>query len=587
QIKSLAVIYKNKQSELMQKNNENIFTIDISDINIGDDYKYIINNQQERPDPVSRWQPYGVHGASRVVDADSYNWSDKEWRGIPLNDLIIYELHIGTFTKEGTFAATIDRLHYIKELGITAVEIMPVAEFPGGRNWGYDGVHLYAPQSTYGGPEGFKQLIDACHKQGLAVILDVVYNHLGPEGNYLNEYAPFFTKRYHTPWGAALNFDDAESDGVRRYFIDNALYWLTEYHVDAFRLDAVHGIFDFSALHILEELNSAVHNEAKKLGRLVHVIAESDLNDVRIIRSNHFGGYGLDAQWSDDFHHSLHSYLTNTQRGYFIDFGKLAHLKKSIESGYVYDGKKSAYRKRRHGNSSKEEPGNKFVVFTQNHDQVANGSGGVRISNLITFEQQKLAATLLFCVPYLPMLFQGQEYGEQAPFIYFTSHSDAELVAAVRKGRHEEFLAFNWQTDFADPQAETTFQQSKLNWSLCNKAPHSYILKLYQDLIKLRKKYCFLNNCRKDMVEVKINEEESWMQIWRSQPNGQNGLAVFNFNIKAQDIKLNNNLFTNQKVILYTETILYGGNISDLNKLVNNIDVLKLAPYSAVIFSNH
>jgi maltooligosyltrehalose trehalohydrolase len=416
------------------------------------DYTYVLVGAKERPDPVSRWQPYGVHGASRVVDP--FDWTDYEWKGIPLEDYIIYELHVGAFA--GTFKGVIDRLPYLRDLGVTAVELMPVAEFPGARNWGYDGVHWYAPQSTYGGPEGLKKLVDACHRHGLAAILDVVYNHLGPEGNYLGDFAPYFSSRYSTPWGDAINYDGPDSDGVRRHVVDNALYWQTEYHFDALRLDAIHGIFDFSAKHILQDIAEA---------SIGYLIAESDLNDARIF------DYGIDAQWNDDFHHALYALLTGERHDYFADFGTLDHLKKAIDVGFVYDGRYSKFRRRRHGNSSARLPKDRLVAFIQNHDQVGNASIGRRL----TGERLKLGTQVLMYAPNLPLLFMGQEYGETAPFHYFTSHSDAALAEAVRRGRGP---------NYPDPQDPATFERSKLTWRVDDE-----MLRFTRELIALRKTF--------------------------------------------------------------------------------------------------
>jgi maltooligosyltrehalose trehalohydrolase len=543
----------------MARDEHNVLQAEISTARPGMDYVYVLDGCKRRPDPVSRWQPAGVHGPSRIVDLGGFQWSDSAWRGLPLSDYILYELHVGTFTPEGTFEGVLSRLPYLKDLGITAVEIMPVAEFPGGRNWGYDGVHLYAPQSTYGGPDGLKALVDACHRQSLAVVLDVVYNHLGPEGNYLGEYAPFFTSRYRTPWGPAVNFDGPESDGVRRHFVDNALYWMTEYHVDALRLDAIHGIFDFSATHILTEIAQAVHSEAERSGRPLYLIAESDLNDVRVIKPPEIGGYGLDAQWSDDFHHSLHTLLTGTTRGYFADFGGLRHLEKAIAEGFVYDGRVSKYRRRRHGSPSVDRPGKQFVVYIQNHDQVANGSGGERLAKWVTLEQQKLAATLLLFTPNLPMLFQGQEYGETAPFHYFVSHGDQALVEAVRKGRREEFVAFQWEHEFPDPQAESTFIESKLDWRLCDAPGHRVLLGLYRDLIALRKTSASMGDCRKDLVRVTAHEGESWIAVERGALDGTRAVGIFNLSSQARRVRLAGQKGIRWRLALSTADVVYGG----------------------------
>ena len=495
----------------------------------GDRYSLVFDDGRERPDPVSRSQPEGVHGPSEIIDPDSFAWTDTHWKGLPLIDYIIYELHVGTFTPEGTFESVISKLPHLKRLGITAIEVMPIAEFPGSRNWGYDGVDLYAPHSCYGGPAGLKKLIDACHRESLAVILDVVYNHLGPEGNYLAEFGPYFTDQYRTPWGQAINFDGPGSDGVRRFFIDNAVYWLTEYHIDALRLDAIHGIFDCSALHILAELNQCFHEEAAHLGRQAWIIAESDLNDVRVIRPREVGGYALDAQWLDEFHHSLLSFLTNADRGFLAGFGSLQHIRKAITEGFVYDGVYSPYRRRRFGSSSAEDPGEKFVAFIQNHDQIANTWQAHRLTELVSFERHKLAAALLLCSPYLPLLFMGEEFADTAPFLYFTSHTDPALARAVSEGRRKEFAEFLATGEFADPQSPETFQKSKITWPLVNEAQHAAMLRLYTDLIALRKRNPCLSNCRKDLTHVEINEERQWLKMERRNPSGQRALLVCNF----------------------------------------------------------
>jgi maltooligosyltrehalose trehalohydrolase len=518
----------------MVRGHDDVFELTLPSALVGDDYWYVLDGQRQRPDPVSRWQPRGVHGPSRVVDPSAFSWSDAGWRGAELDEFILYELHVGTFTEQGTFQAAIERLAYLKELGVTAVELMPVVEFPGARNWGYDGVDLYAPHSAYGGPDGLKNLVDACHREGLAVVMDVVYNHLGPEGNYLDDFGPYFTSRYKTPWGEAINYDGPRSDEVRRFFVDNALYWVTEYHVDALRLDAIHGIFDFSAEHVLCQLGREVHERARELGRRIWAIAESDLNDVRVIHPTELGGHGLDAQWSDDWHHSLHTALTGSRRGYFQDFSGLADLAKAIERGFVYDGRRSAYRQRRHGNSCAERPGHQLVVFLQNHDQVANACSGQRIATLVSTEKQKIAAALLFCTPNVPLLFMGQEYGETAPFHYFTSHGDPALVEAVRRGRHQEFLSFGSDCEFADPQSERTFVESKLDGSRSAEPSHARILLLYRDLIALRKARPALHDGRKDWTRVRVSAQDEWLALERGDPNGHRALCVVNLLAVAQ-----------------------------------------------------
>jgi maltooligosyltrehalose trehalohydrolase len=490
----------------------------------GDDYAFVLPEHGPRPDPVSRRQPNGVHAASRIVAPDDFAWTDGGWRGLPRAELIFYELHVGTFTPEGTFDAVIGKLPYLRDLGITAVEIMPVASFPGARNWGYDGVYLYAPHEAYGGPDGFKRLVDACHGHGMALFLDVVYNHLGPEGNYLGEYGPYFSNRYRTPWGGALNFDGPDSDEVRRFFIDNALFWLTEYHVDGLRLDAIHGIFDFGARPILQELADCFREEAQRLGRAAWLVAESDLNDPRVIRDARHGGYGIDAQWSDDFHHALHAVLTGARRGYFSDFGRVEQLAKAVQDSFAYEGQHAPHRRRCHGAPAVADPGERFVAFIQNHDQVANGYQGRRLAQVAGPDRQKVAAVMLFSTPALPLLFQGEERADDAPFDYFTSHGDPALAQAVRDGRHAEYLHLLEEgadaTVWADPQSEATFQRSKLHWDTSCDGVHADMLAFYRRLIALRRRLPPLHNNRKDLTALRYDEAGRWIVIERGDPGG-------------------------------------------------------------------
>lgn len=492
------------------------FSGTVSGIGDGDHYRYLLDTALERPDPASRYQPEGVHGPSQVVDPNRYQWNDKRWRGISLEQFFIYELHVGVFTPQGTFEGVISRLDYLVELGITAVELMPVAQFPGEQNWGYDGTYPFAPQNSYGGPDGLKRLVDACHSRGLAVILDVVYNHLGPEGNYLHGFGPYFTDRYRTPWGDAVNFDGPDSDAVRHYFISNALYWITEYHMDALRLDAIHGIFDFSALHILQELAEAVHRQGALLGRRVNVIAESDLNDARVINPLESGGYGLDAQWNDDFHHALHALLTGEADGYYQDFGSLSHLAKAFREGFVYSGQYSAYRKRRHGNLLVDIPTKRLVVFSQNHDQVGNRILGERPGVHLTVRQLKLAAATVLLSPYLPLLFMGEEYSESSPFPYFVSHGDADLIKEVRKGRLAEFASIGNHGCPPDPQAEETFLSAKLKQEQRHRGEQHVLFDFYRELIRLRKECAPLARLSREDMEVVTCEEERVLVIIRS-----------------------------------------------------------------------
>jgi maltooligosyltrehalose trehalohydrolase len=500
-------------------------------------YVYCLDGNKGRPDPASRFQPEGVHGASQVVDPRAFRWEDACWRGLSLEDYIIYEIHVGTYSSEGTFDAIIPYLGGIEELGVTALELMPVAQFPGDRNWGYDGVYPFAVQNSYGGPEGLRRLVEACHEHGLAVVLDVVYNHLGPEGNYLRDFGPYFTDQYRSSWGQAINFDGPESDEVVRYFTENALYWLRDFHIDALRLDAIHAIVDCNAQPFLRLLAQAVHEFARQSGRKIYLIAESDLNDVRYIRPAESGGCELDAQWSDDFHHAVHTLLTGEQSGYYLDFGRIEHLGKAFEESFVYSGQFSAYRRRRHGNSSRHIPARQFVVFAQNHDQVGNRLFGERLSTLVSFEALKLAAGMVILSPYIPLLFMGEEWGETAPFQYFTSHSDAALIEAVRRGRREEFAAFRWDGEPPEPQDEATFLRCKLDHSLKHTEPHRMLSEFYQELIKLRTTLRAFARLSKEHLEVRGFEKERTLQV-RRWSDVEEALFVANFSDELRTVLL-------------------------------------------------
>jgi len=498
-------------------------------------YFYRLNGQQEYPDPASRFQPRGVHGPSQVVNP-GFPWEDRNWFGLPLQEYIIYELHTGTFTHEGTFDAVVEHLEELKDLGITAVELMPVAQFPGSRNWGYDGVYPFAVQDSYGGPEGLKELINACHSTGLAVVLDVVYNHLGPEGNHLAKFGPYFTDRYQTPWGAALNFDGAYSDEVRQFFIENALYWVTEFHIDALRLDALHAILDISSYTFIEELSALVQKQAKALNRKIYLIGESAANNARLIRPQESGGYGLDAQWNDDFHHALHVLLTGEKAGYYQDFGATQQLVKAFREGFIYSGEYSPYRMHRHGTSSKDIPAHRLVVFSQNHDQVGNRAGGERLSRIVSFESLKLAAGIVLLSPFLPLVFMGEEYGETAPFTYFVSHSDEALIGAVRKGRRDEFTAFDWQGEIPDPQDEATFLLAKLNHELRNEGQHKILCDFYRELIHLRKENAALACLSKDNMEALGDENDKTLCVRRWSGDSE-VVIIYNLNDNEVEVR--------------------------------------------------
>ena len=491
----------------------------------GQQYYYRLPGGRELPDPASRFQPAGVHGPSELVDLASFRWTDQEWSGLPLHDYIFYELHAGTYTPEGTLDAVTPHLEELRELGVTALEIMPVAQFPGSRNWGYDGVYPFAVQDSYGGPFALQRLVDAAHRHGLAIVLDVVYNHIGPEGNYIAEYAPYFTDRYRIPWGRSFNFDGAHSEEVRRFFIENALYWLDLFHLDALRLDAIHGIIDTSAVPFLAELGAAVQAMADRTGRKIHLIAESDLNDARVLRSREQGGYGLEAQWSDDFHHALHVLLTGEDSGYYADFTDTGCLATVLEQGWCFSGQFSKFRQRRHGNSPRELSRDRFVVCSQNHDQVGNRPTGDRLSQIVDLEKLKLAAGAVLLSPFLPLLFMGEEYAETAPFLFFTSHSDPELIAAVRRGRRKEFAAFKWASEPPDPQAERTFLRSKLNQNLSHQEPHRAIRSFYREIIRFRRDHIPVKGLKVEVIAFELLKS----LVLRCQDGSHRTLVLFNF----------------------------------------------------------
>ena len=471
----------------------------------GSRYGFIVDGEGPLPDPRSPSQPDGVHGLSAYVDHARFRWTDDAWQAPPLAAAVVYEMHVGTFTDDGTFTAAIERLPHLVDLGITHLEIMPVAEFSGTRGWGYDGVDLFAPHHAYGNPEDLKAFVDACHRHRLAVILDVVYNHLGPAGNYLGKFGPYFTDRYHTPWGDAVNLDGPYSDEVRRFLCDNALMWLCDYHVDGLRIDAVHALIDTSAHHFLEQLTTEVDALEAMLGRHLVLIAESDLNDPRIIRSREAGGYGVDAQWSDDFHHAVHALITGERSGYYQDFGTIATLRTALQQAFVYAGAHSKHRQRVHGRDPHAIPGWRFVVAAQNHDQVGNRAQGERLIHLTSKGRAKVAAAIVLCSPFVPMLFQGEEWGASTPFQYFTAHEDAELARQVSEGRRKEFAAFGWAPyPVPDPQSPDTYERSRLRWHETRDAAHADLLAWHRALIALRRAHASLRDGHYAGVEVDI-----------------------------------------------------------------------------------
>jgi maltooligosyltrehalose trehalohydrolase len=484
----------------------------------GADYAFALDGGVPRPDPRSRFQPHGVHEASRMDDPGRFAWTDQDWPGLALDDGVVYELHVGTFTAEGTFDAAIGRLDYLVALGVDFVEVMPVAAFPGQHGWGYDGVDLWAVHEPYGGPEGLRRFVDACHARGIGVVLDVVYNHLGPSGNYLGEFGPYFTEKHQTPWGAAVNLDDAGSDEVRAFIVGNALNWFSAFHLDALRLDAVHALADTRAIHVLEELSLAVDELAEELGRPLTLIAETDLNDPRIITPRGHNGLGVHAQWNDDFHHALHSLLTGERQGYYADFGSIAALAKTLEGAYFHDGTWSSFRGRSHGRPVDTEllGGGRFVVFLQDHDQVGNRALGDRISAALSPGRLRIGAALLLTSPFVPMLFMGEEWGASTPWCYFTDHQEPELGRAVREGRRREFSAHGWAAeDVPDPQDPDTFARSRLDWAEPLNEPGRALFEWYRALIALRRDTPELASGSLRDVGVEYDERARWLVVRR------------------------------------------------------------------------
>jgi len=520
---------------VMQKEEKGYFSATVPGAADGDRYFYQPGAAPLRPDPVSRYQPDGVHEASQVVDPKLFSWQDEGWSGIPLEQYVIYELHVGTFTREGTFEAVIPHLDYLVQLGVTAVELMPVAQFAGDRGWGYDGVCLFAPHNSYGGPGGLKQLVNACHRKGLAFILDVVYNHLGPEGNHLGDFGHYFTDKYHTPWGRAMNFDGPHSDPVREFFIGNALYWLDEFHVDALRMDAVDWILDSRAQHFLQQVAEEVHRYRVKQQRHVFLFAENDTNDMRLINPVKYGGYGLDAQWCDNFHHALRTLLTGETTGYYEDFGQFGQMVKAYTDGFVYTGEYSEYRRRSHGGPIGERPTSQLVVFCQNHDQVGNRKCGDRLSAVQSLEKLLLAASVVLLSPYLPLLFMGEEYGERAPFHYFVGFTDPELVEAVRRGKYEEHASGVCEGEIPDPVADATFLESKIDVSLPREGEQALIQEFYRLLLGLRKRLPALQVFDRHRMEIGAAPQQKVLSIVRRA--GNNAVAcIFSFSNTQEQV---------------------------------------------------
>lgn len=494
--------------------------IDVEDAGPGTDYGFLIDDDPKAyPDPRSQWQPNGVHELSRVYDHADFEWTDATFQAAPLASGIIYELHIGTFTPEGTFDAAAEKLDYLLQLGVTHVELMPVAAFDGNNGWGYDGVALNAVHEPYGGPDGLKRFVNAAHQSGLAVLLDVVYNHFGPSGNYTGKFGPYVVESHHTPWGGAANLEDAGSYEVRRFFCDNALMWLRDFHIDGLRIDAVHAFVDRSAIHFLEQLATEVEALEAALARRLVLIAESDLNDPRVVTPREAGGLGIGAQWSDDFHHALFAVLCPGERqGYYADFGSMAQLAKALEQTFVYDGIYSQYRERIHGKAPTGLSPHRFLGYIQDHDQVGNRALGDRINHIAGLERAKIAAALVLTSPFVPMLFQGEEWAASSPFQYFAGHADPTLARAVSEGRKKEFTAFGWNpASIPDPESPETFAASKLMWEEVERPGHMEMLAWYRALIRLRKSTPSLNDDTPGKTRVAYNEQELWLRMDRGE----------------------------------------------------------------------
>ena len=516
-------------------------------------YKIKLAGEEEPvPDPYSHYQPEGVHGFSQVVDHGAYRWGDQDWPGIDWPHAIIYELHVGTFTAAGTFRAAAERLDYLLELGINTVELMPVVQTPGRWNWGYDGAGLFSVNHNYGTPDDFKYFVDSCHRKGLAVLLDVVYNHFGPEGNYLSLFGPYFTEKHETPWGAAVNYDDCGCEAMRRMVLQNVRHWIELYHLDGLRLDAVHAIRDESPKHILREIGETAAQLSESLGRKIVIIAETDENDVKLINPPGQSGYGLDAQWMDDFHHCVHTILTGENRGYYADYGDIKGLEK-VYRNYLYTGQYSTFWKKKRGTDGSRNPGSQFVVAIQTHDQVGNRAYGERLSRLVDFPYLKAAAGLLFMAPYIPMLFMGEEYAEENPFLFFTDYGDPKLKQAVSEGRRKEFAAFGWD-DIPDPEAEQTFLASRLTPRQRWKPHQQAVFRYYRDLISLRKTHPALREPDKEsLLDIAVQPEEKLVTISR-----RGGGKVVNAyaNLGEEEMAFDP---VPGKVLLDSEAARYGG----------------------------
>jgi maltooligosyltrehalose trehalohydrolase len=569
---------KNDAVTAMVKDERGYWTTSARNVFPGTHYYYRIDGGKEFPDPASRWQPQGVHGPSAIVDRN-FDWTDNDWRGLALKDMIIYELHVGTFSPEGNFEGVINKLDYLKDLGINAIELLPVSQFPGERNWGYDIAFPFAVQHSYGGVAGLKKLVNAAHEKNMAVILDVVYNHASPEGNYLAEFGPYFTEKYKTPWGAAVNLDDAWCYGMRQYILQNTNMWLEEFHIDALRMDAVHALFDTSAQHIVYEIKKNASVLESRTGRRKVIIAEFDLNDPRHITPAESGGYGLDGQWNDEFHHAVHSLITGERNGYYEDFGTIDHLERAFRDTYVYTGQYSVQRKKEFGIAVTNAL-NQFVVFGQNHDQVGNRAVGDRLTSTLSFEQLKLVAATFLLSPYIPLLFMGEEYGETNPFQYFSDHSSTDLVEIVRKGRKEEFKAFGWQQEPPDPFSIDTFNNSKLSWKIAGDEQRQCLHRFYKYLIRFRKEHKAYRSYERASLFVYPSKERKLLAFEKIDV-GANILVVLNYNNQPEEFSATR---FEGKLLFDSSSSEWMGENSRTKSIISEADKIIINPYSAVVF---
>jgi maltooligosyltrehalose trehalohydrolase len=567
----------------MDAEEEGYHTQSEAGVSPGQRYFYRLDGGPERADPCSLWQPDGVHGPSAVVLPSQFEWSNRDWQGVRRENLVFYELHVGTFSPGGTFDGVIPRLRELRDLGITAIELMPVGQFPGGRNWGYDGVLPYAAQNTYGGPHGLNRLVDACHAAGLAVFLDVIYNHFGPEGSFVAEFGGYFNHRYTTPWGSPVNYDGRDCGPVRDFVLDNARMWLEEFHFDGLRLDAVQAIFDLGARHILGAIHEVALDVGSRRGWPAIIVAESDLNDPRVLYPRECCGHALDAQWADDFHHSVRAFLAGTRGGYFADFGEAHLLVKCLESPFVYAWTYSPFRGRRHGTLPAGLSGDRFVVFIQNHDQVGNSARGGRLSSLLgSPSKQRLAASLLLLSPYLPLLFMGEEYGEDAPFPFFCSFEDTKLAEAVHDGRQNESDAMGWTVEVPEPQAEATFTAAQLSWAWPEGSSRAGLRRLYRDLISARRVWPPLRDFERRSARLLPDAETGpILELVRGDQTAEGSIRMF-YNLGDRPQALPDAVAVDSKILFSSEAPAYGGGRGrDASG-----DALDLDPFECIVFGS-